>query len=150
MRTATPPDLSAIDNVAAGYVHRDKLIEPGEGLALKSAWLKWYDIALPEMPVPPEIRNLARAAVAREAAGAKMDLTGELGFVIGPGNALGKLIHGLAKAIDDGTTLIGDTATLQRLAFGFGFGCFDFQDLVRFAAFLGSFAQAFRRIDLVH
>ena len=82
LRTATPPDLSAIDNVAAGYVHRDKFIEPGEGLALKGAWLKWYDIALPEMPVPPEIRHLARAAVAREAAGPKMNLAGELGFVI--------------------------------------------------------------------
>ncbi|HEY8014527.1 MAG TPA: hypothetical protein VIE35_01815, partial [Dongiaceae bacterium] len=77
LRTATPPDLSAIDNVAAGYVHRDKFIEPGEGLALKGAWLKWYDIALPEMPVPAEIRNIARAFVTREAAGAKMNLTGE-------------------------------------------------------------------------
>ena len=82
LRTATPSDLSAIDNVAAGYVHRDKLIEPGEGLALKGAWLKWYDIALPEMPVPAEIRDLARAFVAREAAGPKMNLAGELGFVI--------------------------------------------------------------------
>ena len=71
-----PSDLSAIDNVAPGYIHRDKLIEPGEVLAVKGAWLKWYDIALPEMAVPAEIRNLARAAVAREAAGEKMDLAG--------------------------------------------------------------------------
>ena len=82
LQGTTPSDLSVIDNVAPGYVHRDKLIEPGEGLALKGAWLKWYDIALPDMPVPVEIRNLARAAVEREAAGGKMDLTGELGFVI--------------------------------------------------------------------
>jgi hypothetical protein len=82
LQSPCPSDLSAIDNVAPGYTHRDKLIEPGEGLALTGAWLKWYDIALPEMPVPAEIRNLARAAVMREAAGGKMDLAGELGFVI--------------------------------------------------------------------
>ncbi|HTH49426.1 MAG TPA: hypothetical protein VMB21_18055, partial [Candidatus Limnocylindria bacterium] len=82
MQSPSPSDLAAIDNVAPGYIHRDKLIEPREGLALGGAWLKWYDIALPDMPVPSEIRSLARAFVAREAAGPKMDLTGELGFVI--------------------------------------------------------------------
>jgi hypothetical protein len=82
LQSPSPSDLSAIDNVAPGYVHRDKLIEPGEVLAVKGAWLKWYDIALREMPVPAEICNLARAAVIREAAGGKMDLAGELGFVI--------------------------------------------------------------------
>ena len=82
LQSPSPSDLSAIDNVAPGYTHRDKLIEPGEVLAVKGAWLKWYDIALPEMPVPAEIRNLARATVEREAAGGKMDVRGELGFVI--------------------------------------------------------------------
>ena len=61
-------------SVAPDYVHRDKVITPGEGLAVNGVRLKWYDIALADTPVPAEIAAMARAFVR------DLDLPGELGL----------------------------------------------------------------------
>lgn len=63
-------------DVAADYVHRDKLAVPRMGLVIRRSHLKWANIALPETPVPTEIETLARTFVR----GA--DVAGNLGFVI--------------------------------------------------------------------
>jgi hypothetical protein len=76
MRTAT---LSGVD---ADYRHVAKAVTPGELLELDGyATLKWYDIAVPAAPVPPEIRDLARECLVDEVGGGAIELEG-LGFVI--------------------------------------------------------------------
>ena len=44
-------------DVAADYVHRDKLAIPRVGLVIQRSHLKWTNIALPETPVPTEINR---------------------------------------------------------------------------------------------
>ena len=63
-------------DVAADYVHRDKLAIPRVGLVIQRSHLKWVNIALPETPVPTEIETLARTFV--RGAG----VASNLGFVI--------------------------------------------------------------------
>jgi hypothetical protein len=74
--------LAAIGNPAADYVHRDKFAEPGDPIALPSAVLKWYDLARPETPVAPDIRNLARAFLERECMDETPEIAGGLGFAV--------------------------------------------------------------------
>jgi len=80
--TSATADLPAITNVAAGYIHRDKLITPGAPVALPGARLKWYDIALADAPVPAEIRALARDFVLREDQAGTLKVSGDLGFAV--------------------------------------------------------------------
>ena len=74
--------LARIGNLARGYVHRDKVLTPGEALALGDSRLKWYDLAPAEVPVAEEIRARARAFVEREEASGRLSIAGELGFVV--------------------------------------------------------------------
>jgi hypothetical protein len=76
------PSLAALGNPAAGYVHRDKFIEPGEAVALPSAILKWYDLARGDTPVEAEVRNLARGFLEREGNAGGLDFGGDLGFAV--------------------------------------------------------------------
>lgn len=75
-------NLAALGNPAADYVHRDKFAEPGELIWLPSAVLKWYDLARPETPVLPEVRNLARAFLKRECLDRTPEIVGGLGFAM--------------------------------------------------------------------
>ncbi len=75
-------DLSVAKNVADGYVHSDKFIAPDENIALQGAWLKWYNVAVSESPVPTEIRQLARDFLQKESTEERLDVSGDLGFVI--------------------------------------------------------------------
>jgi len=63
-------------NVAADYVHRDKLAIPRDSLTVLRSRLKWSNIAPPETPVPAEIEVLARNFLQ------DTDVRGDLGFVI--------------------------------------------------------------------
>ena len=76
------PDLATLGNPAASYVHRDKVVEPGEAISLPTAILKWYDLARSETPVEAEVRDLARRFLQRESEAGRLDLGGDLGFVI--------------------------------------------------------------------
>jgi hypothetical protein len=75
-------NLAAVGNHSADYVHRDKFAEPGEAIRLPSAILKWYDLARPETPVAPEVRNLARAFLERECIARTPEIAGGLGFAV--------------------------------------------------------------------
>ncbi len=63
-------------DVAADYVHRDKLAVPRGGLVVSRSRLKWSNIASFETPVPAEIEVLARNCL-KDAS-----ISGNLGFVI--------------------------------------------------------------------
>ena len=75
--------------VDPAYRHAEKLIRPGRYVTVGEAALKWYEIAPPEAPVPPAIRELARDDLEAAAASGTLDLGDDLGFVIlhrcGPG-----------------------------------------------------------------
>ena len=75
-------DLATLGNPAADYVHRDKFAEPGDPIKLPSAVLKWYDLARPETPVAPEVRDLARAFLERECIERTPEVAGGLGFAV--------------------------------------------------------------------
>jgi hypothetical protein len=74
--------LEQIGGVARDYRHISKLIRPGPRLTLGDAILKWYDIAPEDVPVPGEIRKLARAALRAGSKSGELALNGDLGFVI--------------------------------------------------------------------
>ncbi len=74
--------LHTTPSVAETYVHRDKLITPSAPLTLGGTRLKWYDIAVREQQVEPEVAALARAHLTHEAEAGALALKGDLGFVI--------------------------------------------------------------------
>jgi hypothetical protein len=63
--------------VDASYRHAPKRVTPGEPIATDGALLKWYELHPADRPVPAELAERARGAVATAAAGAR-----GLGFVI--------------------------------------------------------------------
>ena len=69
-------------SVTDTYTHRPKLITTHEGLRLPGAYLKWYDIQLPDRPIDAAVRAEARDYLRAEAAGPDLDLHDELGFAI--------------------------------------------------------------------
>jgi hypothetical protein len=76
------PNLAAVGNPDARYVHEDKFVEPGEPLRLTGAILKWYDLDRPETPVAPEVRSLARTFLERECIARTPEVAGGLGFAV--------------------------------------------------------------------
>ncbi len=69
-------------HVDGAYRHHPKLVTPQDGLDLPGARLKWYDLARAEAPVPDAIRRLARDHLVAEARAGRLELDGDLGFVI--------------------------------------------------------------------
>jgi hypothetical protein len=77
--SASTPTLTG---VSPGYAHATKSITPREPLDIRGyATLKWYDIALPDAPVPADVAELARQCLVDEVQGGAIELEG-LGFVI--------------------------------------------------------------------
>jgi hypothetical protein len=66
------------DAFSAGYVHKSKQVRPRPVLAAAGRQLKWYDIAVAE--VPERIHQMARVCLERELGG--LDQLGPLGFVV--------------------------------------------------------------------
>jgi hypothetical protein len=75
-------DLSKLGNIPADYRHREKLITPGSDLALPAAYLKWYDVRLPEVEIPAEVAAEGREFLLAEVDSGRLEIDGELGFVI--------------------------------------------------------------------
>ena len=75
-------DLSRVGNIPAGYRHDHKLITPGTDLALPDAYLKWYDVRLPEVEIPAEVIAEGRQFLLAEVDSGRLEIDGELGFVI--------------------------------------------------------------------
>jgi hypothetical protein len=80
--TTSLPDLAQLGNIPAEYQHHDKLITPSDGLALPDAYLKWYEVRWPGAEIPAELGTDAREFLRAEAAAGRLDISGELGFVI--------------------------------------------------------------------
>ena len=68
--------------VQAGYRHLTKAVEPALVIALGESWLKWYDIAPSDEPVPAPIRALARGTLRGAVDSGAIELEDDLGFVI--------------------------------------------------------------------
>jgi hypothetical protein len=68
--------------VQSGYRHATKTVEPALLIALGDSWLKWYDIAPAEEPVPAPIRALARGTLRGAVDSGAIELDDDLGFVI--------------------------------------------------------------------
>jgi hypothetical protein len=68
--------------VQAGYRHLTKAATPALAIALGDSWLKWYDIAPADEPVPAPIRALARGTLRGAAESGAIELDDDLGFVI--------------------------------------------------------------------
>jgi hypothetical protein len=74
--------LHTIGLVPTDYEHVTKRIAPGPPIALEGTMLKWYDIAPATAPIPGELDELARASMRDAVAAGRLDLSGDLGFVI--------------------------------------------------------------------
>jgi hypothetical protein len=76
--------MSAVEQLAVRheYEHIAKVVTPQDPLTLGDTALKWYDIAPEDAPVPLAVRLLARRNLRDGATDAKLELTGDLGFVI--------------------------------------------------------------------
>ena len=59
--------LSGEGSLPATYRHYDKEITPAEGVDLGTTYLKWYDIALANAPINPDLQEEARAFLQSEA-----------------------------------------------------------------------------------
>ncbi|MCF2532737.1 hypothetical protein [Yinghuangia soli] len=74
--------LAGAGSVAADYRHQSKLTTAAADLAVRGAYLKWYDLRVPDREVTDEVRDEARALVVAQAASGGLDLHDELGFAI--------------------------------------------------------------------
>ncbi len=74
-------ELEKIGNVVPeGYLYYEKVITPGEDLALPNAYLKWYDLYPDDAPITPEQRAECRAFLTEQVE--RLKFNGDLGFVI--------------------------------------------------------------------
>lgn len=78
---AMPADLSAFGTIE-GYSHYPKTVTPGLPVPAGGGLLKWYDIAEAATPVTQETYALAQRFLTAETATGRLNLKGELGFVI--------------------------------------------------------------------
>ncbi len=79
----TIPHLDSLGNIVPdGYQYRQKLATPGADLSLTHAYLKWYNIRLPDLDIAQEHIEESRAFLAAEAAAGRLNIAGDLGFVL--------------------------------------------------------------------
>jgi len=74
--------LATAHGVDAAYRHVAKHARPASSSGLGDALLKWYDVAPPDDPVPPEVQTLARRALDDAVQVGELQLGDGLGFVI--------------------------------------------------------------------
>jgi len=74
--------LANMGNVDADYRHRPKLITPAGDLELPDSYLKWYDVRYPDATITDDARSAAREFVRSEIEAGRLDIAGDLGFVI--------------------------------------------------------------------
>jgi hypothetical protein len=75
------PQLAYLGNIVPeGYEYREKLITPGADLILAEAYLKWYNLNLPDEEIAQESIEESRAFIAT--AVERLQIRGEFGFVI--------------------------------------------------------------------
>lgn len=69
-------------NVPESYTHYSKRITPGDDLNVADAQLKWYDIRRADAVISEGVKEDAREFLAAEAEAGRLNIQGELGFVI--------------------------------------------------------------------
>ena len=69
-------------NVPDSYKHYPKRITPGDDLIAGDAQFKWYDIRRAKAVIGDEVQRDARAFLRSEMDAGRLNLQGELGFVI--------------------------------------------------------------------
>jgi hypothetical protein len=75
-------DLAMTGNVPDSYKHYPKRITPGDDLIAGGAHLKWYDIRRAEAVISDDMQGNAREFLRAEMDAGRLNLQGELGFVI--------------------------------------------------------------------
>ncbi len=74
--------LESTAGVRPDYRHDPKVARTGQSIALGDTLLKWYEIASGDMPIEPDVSDLARLGLADAARLGELRLGGTLGFVI--------------------------------------------------------------------
>jgi len=69
-------------HVDPAYRHRPKLVTPQARLDLSGTRLKWYDLAYADVPIPDAIRQTARDYLTAESKAGRLELDGDVGFVV--------------------------------------------------------------------
>lgn len=75
-------DLSTIGNIPGEYEHLTKFITPCDNLILPDAYLKWYEVHRVDAVISDEVRAQAQEFLHAETESGRLDISGELGFVI--------------------------------------------------------------------
>jgi hypothetical protein len=75
-------DLPMTGNVPDSYTHYRKRITPDDDLIAGEAHLKWYDIRRAEAMISDAVKKNARAFLRSEMEAGRLNLQGDLGFVI--------------------------------------------------------------------
>ena len=68
--------------VGDGYQQYSKQVSIAPLVEVSGGCLKWYDIAVADAPVPDSIRTLATSFLTREADSGRLELDGDVGFVV--------------------------------------------------------------------
>jgi hypothetical protein len=77
------PNLRDLGNVVPeGYSYYEKIVRPGDGLSLPTAYLKWYDLYPPDAEITREQGAECRTFIEAEVEAGRLKLDGDLGFVI--------------------------------------------------------------------
>lgn len=74
--------LEPLGAVRSDYRHVEKCVRASESLMLDDAFLKWYDVAPADTPVPSDVRKLARRNLRAAARSGAIALARDLGFVV--------------------------------------------------------------------
>lgn len=74
--------LASLGNLPGDYRHVAKQVTPADGLAVPGGYLKWYDVHRDDARVGIGTRDQARDFLRGEASTDRLNLKGELGFVI--------------------------------------------------------------------
>lgn len=69
-------------SVPEDYVHGPKHAEPGPGLGLPGAYLKWYDVHRADRAIGEGVRDEARAFLEAEAAAGRLGFKNEIGVAL--------------------------------------------------------------------
>ena len=77
-----PVSAARLQHVDPAYRHGPKLVTPQPLLELDGVRLKWYDLARAATPAPDAIRRLARDYLVGEASAGRLELDGDIGFVV--------------------------------------------------------------------
>jgi hypothetical protein len=76
------PVLRELAEIPADWTYVYRQIDPGKDLAIPGAYLKWYDIRIPEDPAFPEVSEEAREYLRTEAAAGNIAFKQDLGYAM--------------------------------------------------------------------